>query len=72
MPWATKGAPGAVADTASMNHSPARKKFVSGSRASTWNEPGTDVNQLGGSTLAVSYSAAAAAASTARAAFTRP
>ena len=35
MPWTTNGDPGAEADRASKSHRPARKKSVSGSRAST-------------------------------------
>ncbi len=54
VPCAITAEPGAVADSASGAHSPAAKKPVSGSRASTLIVAGTVVNHVGGSTIAVS------------------
>src|SRR5512141_2332598 len=56
VPWAMTADPGAEADWASGAHSPARKYPSSGSRPSTVIVAGMDVNQVGGSMIAVSCS----------------
>jgi hypothetical protein len=54
VPCATIGAPGADADAASISQSPAAKKPAIGRLASIDQPAGTPVNQVGGSTMAVS------------------
>ena len=54
VPCATIGAPGADADAASISQSPAAKKPAIGRLASIDQPAGTAVNQVGGSTMAVS------------------
>src|SRR5512135_3545360 len=54
VPWAMTADPGADADWASGAHSPARKYPTSGNLPSTLIDPGMDVNQVGGSMMAVS------------------
>src|SRR4051812_15323199 len=54
MPCAIIAEPGADADCASRSQSPLRKKPVSGRLPSTVIVEGTAVNQVGGSTIAVS------------------
>src|SRR5512139_2298415 len=54
VPWAITADPGADADWASGCHSPARKYPASGRRPSTAIVAGMDVNQVGGSMIAVS------------------
>src|SRR5918999_1033908 len=54
VPWAITAEPGAEADCASGAHRPARKWPSSGSRPSTVIVAGMDVNQVGGSMIAVS------------------
>src|SRR5215218_7289951 len=53
-PCAITAEPGALSDCASLGQRPAARKFVAGSRPSTRNDDGTDVNHTGGSTIAVS------------------
>jgi len=54
VPWAMTADPGADADWASGAHSPARKYPSRGNRPSTIIVAGMDVNQVGGSMIAVS------------------
>ena len=59
VPWAITVEPGAEAESASFGQSPARKKLkslTSGRIPSFVIVPGTDVNQVGGSTIAASVS----------------